>query len=75
NGALIRVAINKPVGSLDDQFVQVAFAETPQAAQSGLLQSGRIRVGTLLFDKDGVPVSVLDCLKAGESHEHYTART
>lgn len=64
DASLIRVAINKPVGSLEDQFVKVSYALTSEDAQSGNLQSGEMRVGTLLFDKGGTPVSVLDCIRA-----------
>lgn len=64
DASLIRMAINKPVGSLEDQFVKVSYALTAEDAQSGNLQSGEMRVGTLLFDKDGAPVSVLDCIRA-----------
>lgn len=63
DGTLIRMAINRPVGSLADQFVKVAYAVSSADAQAGQLQSGEIRVGTLLFDKDGAPVSVLDCIR------------
>lgn len=62
----IRMAINKPVGSLEDKFVKVSYALTSEDAQSGNLQSGKMRVGTLLFDKDGAPVSVLDRIRAEE---------
>lgn len=64
NGDLIRMAINKPVGSREDQFVKVSYAVDADAAREGNLQSGKMRVGTLLFDRDGQPVSVLDCILA-----------
>ncbi|TNJ38901.1 Hint domain-containing protein [Phaeobacter sp. B1627] len=64
NGDLIRMAINKPVGSREDQFVQVSYAVDADAAREGNLQSGKMRVGTLLFDRDDQPVSVLDCIQA-----------
>jgi len=64
NGDLIRMSINKPVGSVEDQMVQVLWAETAEDIQAGNLQTGKMRVGTLLFDRDGEPVSVLDCLQA-----------
>ena len=34
-------------------------------ALNSLLVPGEMRAGTLLFDRDGVPVSVLQCLTAG----------
>jgi hypothetical protein len=64
DGELIRMAINKPVGSLEDQLVQILHAETSEDLQSGNLKRGKMRVGTLLFDREGVAVSVLDCLRA-----------
>lgn len=64
NGDLVRMAINKPVGLIEDQMVQVLWAKSAEDPQSGNLQSGEMRVGTLLLDRDGEPVSVLDCLKA-----------
>jgi hypothetical protein len=64
DGSLVRMAINKPVGSLEDQIVKLAYAITSEDAQSGNLQTGEIRVGTLLFDKDGEAVSILDCIRA-----------
>ncbi len=64
DGSLVRMAIDKPVGSIEDQFVEVAYALTAEDARNGILHSGRMRVGTLLFDRDGAPVSVLDCLRA-----------
>ena len=64
DGSLVRMSINQPVGSIEDQYVKVCYALTSEDAQSGQLQTGKIRVGTLLFDKDGEPVSVLDCIHA-----------
>jgi hypothetical protein len=64
DGTLIRVAINQPMGSVEDHMVQVAYALTPEDVQTGTLAEGETRVGTLLFDRDGVPVSVLDCVVA-----------
>lgn len=64
NGDLIRMSINKPVSSVEDHMVQVLWAETAEDIQTGNLQTGKMRVGTLLFDRDGVAVSVLDCLQA-----------
>jgi hypothetical protein len=65
DGTLVRMAINTPVGATEDRFVKVAYALTAEDAQSGRLQEGEMRAGTLLFDRDGVPVSVLQCLTAG----------
>jgi hypothetical protein len=65
DGTLVRMAINTPVGATEDRFVKVAYALTAEDAQSGRLQEGEMRAGTLLFDRDGVPVSVLQCLVAG----------
>lgn len=65
SGWLIRMAINQPVGSTEDQMVKVLYALTADEARSGQLHEGEMRVGTLLFDRDGMPVSVLDCLTAG----------
>jgi hypothetical protein len=62
DGSLMRIAINAPVGSTEDAFVKVAYALTPEDFQADTLTEGEMRVGTLLFDRDGVPVSVLDCL-------------
>lgn len=64
NGDLVRMAIDKSVGSVEDQFIEVSYAETPEDVEAKRFKTGRMRVGTLLFDKDGVPVSVLDCLIA-----------
>lgn len=64
DGQLVRMAINKSVGSIEDEFVQMSYALTSADAQAGKLEHGEIRVGTLLFDKDGVAISILDCLKA-----------
>ena len=63
-GDLVRAAIDAPVGSLEDAFVECAVALTSEDAASGRLEAGCMRVGTLLFDRDGAPVSVLDCLRA-----------
>ncbi|NJO34397.1 MAG: hypothetical protein HC869_15995 [Rhodospirillales bacterium] len=62
DGSLIRMAINAPVGSVADAFVKVAVAATPEDMRNDTLTDGEMRVGTLLFDREGVPVSVLDCL-------------
>ena len=62
DGTLVRMAIDKPVGSVEDRFVKVLHALTAEDARSGRLREGEMRVGTLLFDRDGAPVSVLDCL-------------
>ncbi len=64
DGSLVRMAINEPVGSVEDQIVKLAYAVTSVDVQSGNLQTGEIRVGTLLFDKDGEAVSILDCIRA-----------
>ena len=60
-GNLVRMAVNKPVGSIEDQFVKVAFALTAEDARTGRVKAGEMRVGMLLFDREGEPVSVLDC--------------
>ena len=64
DGTLIRMAINAPVGSVADAFVKVAVALTPEDMKADTLTEGEMRVGTLLFDREGTPVSVLDCLTA-----------
>jgi len=64
DGTLIRMAINAPVGSLADAFVKVAVARTPEDMKADTLTEGDMRVGTLLFDREGVPISVLDCLNS-----------
>jgi len=64
DGSLIRMAINAPVGSVADAFVKVAVAATPEDMRNDTLTDGEMRVGTLLFDREGMPVSVLDCLTA-----------
>ena len=64
DGALIRMAINAPVGSMADALLKVAVAATPEDLQNDAMTDGEMRVGTLLFDREGVPVSVLDCLMA-----------
>jgi hypothetical protein len=64
DGTLMRMAINAPVGSVADAFVKVAYALTPEDVQTNNLTEGTMRVGTLLFDRDGAPVLVLDCLQA-----------
>lgn len=64
DGTLIRMAINAPVGSLADAIVKVAVAATPEDMRNDALTDGEMRVGTLLFDREGTPVSVLDCLTA-----------
>jgi len=63
-GGLVRMSINRPVGSVEDRMVKVLYALTAEDARSGQLREGEMRVGTLLFDRGGVPVSVQDCLKA-----------
>jgi hypothetical protein len=63
-GALVRIATHAPVGSLADAFVKVAAAQTPEDVSADRLSEGEMRVGTLLFDRDGGAVSVLDCLNA-----------
>ena len=64
DGTLVRMAVNAPVGSISDAFVKVSVALTPEDMQNDALAVAEMRVGTLLFDRDGVPVSVLDCLMA-----------
>jgi hypothetical protein len=64
DGTLVRMAINAPAGSVADAFVKVAVALTPEDMQTDTLTEGEMRVGTLLFDREGTPVSVLDCLTA-----------
>lgn len=64
DGALVRIATNAPVGSLADAFVKVAAALTPEDVAADRLTEGEMRVGTLLFDRDGSAISVLHCLKA-----------
>jgi len=64
DGTLVRMAINAPVGSVADAFVKLAVAATPEDMQSDTLSEAEMRVGTLLFDRDGTPISVLDCLTA-----------
>jgi hypothetical protein len=66
DGSLVRMATNAPVGSVCDRFVQVTHALTPEDAAKDSLVPAEMRVGTLLFDRDGVPVSVLDCLTAAD---------
>jgi hypothetical protein len=63
-GALVRIATHALVGSLADAFVKVAAALTPEDVATDRLTEGEMRVGTLLFDRDGGAVSVLDCLNA-----------
>lgn len=63
-GGLVRMSINKPVDSVEDRMVKVLYALTAGDARLGQLREGEMRVGTLPFDREGVPVSVLDCLKA-----------
>jgi len=64
DGSLIRVATNQPVGSIGDQFVKVSYALTSDDAQKGILKSAEIRVGTLLLNRDGDAVSILECIRA-----------
>ena len=64
DGSLVRIATNAPVGSEADAMVRVLYALTPEEAGSGILYEGEMRAGTLLFDREGEPVSVLDCLRA-----------
>jgi hypothetical protein len=64
DGTLVRMAINAPVGSTADAFVKVAHAPTPEDMRADILTDGEMRVGTLLFDREGTPISVLDCLTA-----------
>ena len=64
DGSLVRIATNAPVGSEADAMVRVLYALTPEEAGSGVLYEGEMRAGTLLFDREGEPVSVLDCLRA-----------
>jgi hypothetical protein len=64
DGTLIRMGSNAPVGSVADAFVQVAVARTPADMQNDILTEAEMRVGTLLFDREGTPISVLDCLTA-----------
>ncbi|MCU0904193.1 MAG: Hint domain-containing protein [Tabrizicola sp.] len=64
DGTLIRIAINAPVGSLADAIVKVAAGLTPEDVQADQLTEGEMRVGTLLFDREGQAISVLDCLTA-----------
>jgi hypothetical protein len=64
DGTLIRMAINAPVGSVADAFVKVTVAAAPEDMQSNSLAEAEMRVGTLLFDREGTPISVLDCLTA-----------
>jgi hypothetical protein len=64
DGTLVRMAINAPVGSVPDAFVKVAVALTPEDMKADTLTEAEMRVGTLLFDREGTPISVLDCLNA-----------
>jgi hypothetical protein len=64
DGTLVRMAINAPVGSVADALVKLSVAATPEDMQSDTLAEAEMRAGTLLFDRDGVPISVLDCLTA-----------
>jgi hypothetical protein len=64
DGTLVRMAINAPVGSVADAFVKLSVAATPEDMQSDTLAEAEMRVGTLLFDREGTPISVLDCLTA-----------
>jgi hypothetical protein len=64
DGTLVRMAINAPVGSVADAFVKLAVAATPEDMQTDRLTEAEMRVGTLLFDREGTPISVLDCLTA-----------
>ena len=61
-GGLVRMAINRPVGSVADRMVKVLYALTAEEARAGQLREGEMRAGTLLFDREGEPVSVLDCV-------------
>ncbi|MCP5324586.1 MAG: hypothetical protein H6902_08095 [Rhodobacteraceae bacterium] len=63
-GGLVRMAINRPVGSVADRMVKVLYALTAEEARAGQLREGEMRAGTLLFDREGEPVSVLDCVAA-----------
>lgn len=64
DGSLVRMSINKPAGSAEDQFVRVRYAESSSDLEKGILKDGQMRAGTLLFDREGAPVSVLDCIRA-----------
>lgn len=64
SGELVRASINKPIGSIEDQFVEVEFVTSRLEAKNGSFKNGRIRVGTLLSDRDHETISMLDSIKS-----------
>ena len=61
DGTVLRAATNAPAGSREDAFLQVAYLTD---ANDALMQSGRMRAGTLIFTAEGETKSVLACLEA-----------
>ena len=64
DGRLIRAATNAAVGSEADAFVQLMQARTASDVDAGIVHPAQMRVGTLLFDRDEVAISLLDCIRA-----------
>ncbi|TQV78593.1 Hint domain-containing protein [Denitrobaculum tricleocarpae] len=60
DGTVLRAATNAPVESREDAFVQVAYLTDGNDA---LMQSGKMRAGTLILTPEGESKSVLACLE------------
>ncbi|AWZ01727.1 Hint module [Rhodobiaceae bacterium] len=60
-GALIRAATNCAVGSLDDEFIDVAYVTKEDGSDRRL---SRLRLGTRLVLADGSSASIHECLVA-----------
>lgn len=65
DGSLIRAATNAPVGSREDQFVQVIYAVDVEQLKRGIHYEGRMRAGTLLLQPDGTAITVLKAMEGG----------
>lgn len=60
DGTVLRAATNAPVESREDAFVQVAYLTD---GNDSLMQSGRMRAGTLILTPEGESKTVLTCLE------------
>ena len=60
DGTVLRAATNAPLESREDAFLQVAYLTDGNDA---LLQSGKMRAGTLILTSEGESKTVLACLE------------
>lgn len=63
DGSLVRAATSCEVGSEGDQFVTAIVGDRREDGRFEVRSSGRIRLGTRVFDRNGTDASVLELIE------------